>query len=77
MAELIGEYLSTMQAGQAAGLSQKQIGYLLRQGTLQGSKLGRDWLVYRPSLAAYMANRPRPGLKLGQKITRPRKIAHA
>jgi hypothetical protein len=77
MPELTGEYLSTMQAGQMAGVSTDQIQWLLRQGRLQGSKVGRNWLVFQPWLSAYIANRPRPGLKLGQKITRPRNFASA
>ncbi len=75
MAE-ISEYLSTTEAGEVAGMSRQQIQWLVRRGTLLGCKVGRNWLVYRPSLSAYMANRPRPGLKPGQKITRPRKAAN-
>ena len=77
MAEL-SEYISTTQATESADISREQIQRLLRRGRLQGVKLGHDWLVHWPSLSAYMANRPRPGLKLGQKIHRaPKKLAHA
>jgi hypothetical protein len=76
MAE-ISEYISTQEASARFGLSQTQIQLLLRRQSLQGRKIARDWLVNVPSLEYYLANRPRPGLKLGQKITRPRKAAHA
>jgi excisionase family DNA binding protein len=74
MAE-ISEYITTRQAAETMPLSEAQMRVLLRSGRLQGMKLGHDWLIHAPSLRAYLANRPRPGLKLGQKITRPRKIA--
>jgi excisionase family DNA binding protein len=76
MAE-ISEYISTQTAADRAGLTRAHIRRLLERGTLQGQRFGRDWMVYAPALAAYAANRPRPGLKLGQMITRPRKVAHA
>jgi hypothetical protein len=73
----LSEYISTTQAGEMADVTRAQIQWLLRQGRLQGTKVARNWLVYRPSLSAYLAARPRPGLKLGQKVNRPQKIAVA
>jgi hypothetical protein len=46
---------------------------LIGKGTVQAQRIGSVWLVNVPSLERYLANRPRPGLKHGQKITRPRK----
>ena len=74
MAEL-SEYISTQEAAERAGLTRSHIRRLLERGTLQGQRFGRDWMVYAPALATYAANRPRPGLKLGQKISRTRKGA--
>jgi hypothetical protein len=76
MAE-ISEYIGTREAARRAGLSATHIWALLASGRVEGTKIARNWLVSVPSLDHYMANRPRPGLKLGQKITRPRKAAHA
>ncbi len=74
MAE-ISEYLSTQEASAQFGLSDGQLRRLLISGRVEGLKKGRDWLVAASSVKQYMANRPRPGLKLGQKISRPRKMA--
>jgi hypothetical protein len=75
MAELAGEYISSREAVKLFGVSDSQLRRLLISGKVQGVKLARNWLVFRPSLTAYMADRPRPGLRPGQKINRPSKRA--
>ena len=45
------------------GVSQDHISRLLERGTMQGVKVGHDWLVQTSSLENYMANRPKPGPK--------------
>jgi excisionase family DNA binding protein len=76
MAE-ISEYIGTREAAERAGLGRSQLINLIGKGTIAAQRVGSVWLVNVPSLEHYMANRPRPGLKPGQKITRPRKIASA
>lgn len=71
MAELAGEYISTTDAVRLFDLSDSQLRRLLIGGKVQGVKIARSWLVFRPSLIAYLANRPKRGPKPGQKITRP------
>ena len=65
---MMKDYISTVQASKRYGLSVSQIRLLLKKGRIDGRKIARDWLVDPDSLANYMANRPRPGLKPGQKI---------
>ena len=62
------DYISTAEASERYGLSTSQIRLLLNKGSIEGRKIARNWLVVPNSLANYMANRPRPGLKHGQKI---------
>lgn len=64
------DYISTAQASKIYGLSTSQIRLLLKKGKINGRKIARNWLVIPNSLASYMANRPKPGLRPGQKIRR-------
>ena len=64
------DYISVNEASDRYGLSTSQIRLLLNRGIIEGRKIARNWLVVPGSLADYMADRPKPGLKLGQKITR-------
>jgi len=57
----ITDYISTREASKRSGLTQSHIGILLARGILQGQKVARDWMVYAPSLDAYLANRPKRG----------------
>jgi excisionase family DNA binding protein len=69
----ITDYISTAEASERAGVARTHIQYLLRVGRMQGHKIGHDWLVFVPSLDAYIANRPRRGLKPGTKLGPRRK----
>lgn len=57
--------LSTADACEIAEVSSAYIQRLLREKRIEGTKLGRDWLVYEDSLKAFL-NQPR-------KRGRPRK----
>ncbi len=56
-------YLTTSAASQRCGLSRDHVRRLLERGILNGTKIGRDWLVMVESLDKYMANRPKRGPK--------------
>ena len=60
---MIEGYLSTKQASLKVGLSQDHVRRLLERGTIEGVKIGHDWLLLVDSLDHYMANRPKPGPK--------------
>ena len=74
---LLNEYVSTAQAAERAGFGRDHVLHLIGAGSLEAQRVGYVWLVNVPSLERYLANRPRPGLHKGQKITRPRKVATA
>ena len=57
------EWLTTDEAAQISGLSSSHIRYLLRNGKVQGKKLGRDWLTTRSFIQEYLASNPKPGPK--------------
>jgi excisionase family DNA binding protein len=56
-------YITTPQASQQTGLSKTYLTRLLRNSTLEGFRLGRDWLIYTDSLDRYLAVPHKPGPK--------------
>ena len=56
-------YITTPQAAQHTGLSKNYLTQLLRNGTLEGFRLGRDWLIYTDSLERFLATQRKPGPK--------------
>jgi hypothetical protein len=74
VAEISQQILAT-RAADRADLCQVHIRLLIDKGTIAVQRVGFVWLVSIPSREHYMANSPRPGWKLGQKITRLRRIA--
>ncbi len=56
-------YITTPQASKQTGLSKTYLTRLLRNGTLEGFRLGRDWLIYTDSLNRYLAVPHKPGPK--------------
>lgn len=67
---MIDDHISVKEASEKYGLSDSQIRRLLISGLVSGRKIARNWLVIPSSIEAYMSNRPKPGLKKGQKIQR-------
>ncbi|GHO78430.1 hypothetical protein KSD_62010 [Ktedonobacter sp. SOSP1-85] len=57
------ECITTPDASMRSGLSTTHLARLLRNGTLEGKKLGNDWLVYTDSLEKYLAKPRKPGPK--------------
>jgi excisionase family DNA binding protein len=55
--------LSTAEASTIAHLGREYIQRLLRQGRLEGVKLGHDWLVYEDSLQRFLAQPRKTGPK--------------
>jgi excisionase family DNA binding protein len=69
----ITDYISTAEASKRYGLSDSQIRQLLIRGRIRGRKIARNWLVEPSSIEAYLANRPKRGLKPGTKLSPRRK----
>jgi excisionase family DNA binding protein len=56
------EWLTVAQVAPLLGLSDSRIQRLLRAGQLAGRKVGRDWIVSREAVEAFLAAPPgRPG----------------
>jgi excisionase family DNA binding protein len=53
--DLTREYLRTSEAAKQSNLSMPYLTQLLREHTLEGFQLGRDWFIYRDSLEKFLA----------------------
>jgi hypothetical protein len=71
----ISEFATAKLAADRVAVCQADIRLLNDKGTVAAQRAGSLWLVNVPSLRHYMANHPKPGLKLNQKTTGARKIA--
>ena len=56
-------YITTPQAEARTGYSKTYLTRLLRNGTLEGFRLGRDWLIFTDSLEQFLAVPHKPGPK--------------
>jgi hypothetical protein len=61
--------LSTAEAQDKSGLSRVHIQRLLRNGQVEGMKLGHDWLVFEDSLLHFLAQPRKTGPKGPRKKT--------
>ncbi len=61
------EYIPTPEAAKRSGLSRVYIAQLLRKGTLDGFRLGRDGFIYTDSLDKFLTTKRKPGPKPGPK----------
>jgi excisionase family DNA binding protein len=50
-------YMTTKEAAEKLGYTTQHTRLLIRQGKLEGSKFGRDWMVVRESVEAYQPER--------------------
>lgn len=55
------KYLTTPEAAEHSGFTKVYLALLLRRGTLEGFRRGRDWFVYADSLEAFLAAPRKPG----------------
>ncbi len=53
--------ITTSQATERSGLSKTYLTQLLREGTLEGFQLSREWLIYADSLERFLAQPRKPG----------------
>jgi excisionase family DNA binding protein len=61
------EHISTPEAAKRSGLSRVYIAQLLRKGTLDGFRLGREGFIYTDSLEQFLATPRKTGPKPGPK----------
>jgi excisionase family DNA binding protein len=55
------DHLTTPEAAERSGLSRPSLALLLRRGTLEGVRHGRDWFVSTDSLEAFLATPRKAG----------------
>ncbi len=61
--DILAQVISAREAAEMLGLSQAQITYLLRHGTMKGKKVGREWITTTNAVQLYRSSNPRPGPK--------------
>ena len=66
------EYMTTSEASETLGYTVQHTRLLVREGRLQGAKIGRDWLILRESVAVYVTHSNTSPLIPTQKRGRPR-----
>lgn len=57
------KYVTTAEAAEIIGCVDSRVRQLLREGTLDGERVGRDWLVVKKSAERYAKMERRPGPK--------------
>lgn len=65
--------IPSREAAKRLGVSQQQIGYLAREGRIVGTQVGREWIIYAPSIDTYLASKGAGGRPGGHKTRKPRK----
>jgi excisionase family DNA binding protein len=54
MSKDLTKYVTTRQAAELFGVGQEHIRKLLIRGKVKGMQMGRDWIVFVPSIERYM-----------------------
>jgi excisionase family DNA binding protein len=57
----LSKYVTTRQAADLLGVKTEHINHLLIAKKIDGRKLGYSWLVFKPSLEKYLANKSKGG----------------
>ena len=57
------EYVTVAEASRVTGLSKRQLTRLLQNGTIEGIKPARDWLVRLSAVTAYLRQERKRGPK--------------
>lgn len=61
--DLNREYIRTSEAAKRAKLSMPYLTQLLREHTIEGFQLGREWFIYTDSLDTFLATPRKSGPK--------------
>lgn len=57
------ELLTTPEARRLSGLSLTHLAALAREGKIEAKRYGRDWMIFKDSLDAYLTKERKPGPK--------------
>ena len=60
-------YVPTPEAQKMSGFSRSYLGLLLRNGEIDGFRLGREWFIYVDSLNQFLEKPRKPGPKGSRK----------
>ena len=61
--ELTSKLISVTEASQISGLTTGHLRKLLREGQIEGVKIGRNWLTTEEAVRDYLKQEIRPGPK--------------
>ena len=61
MAKDLTKYVTTDQAAELMGVLPTSINHLIHDGRLKAIKLGRDWMVFVPSIEKYRETKSKRG----------------
>ena len=59
--DLTSKFISVTEASDISGLTPGYIRRLLRQGRIEGVRVGRDWLTTEEAVRDYLSQERRPG----------------
>ncbi len=57
----LSNYVTTARAAQMLGVLPTSVNHLIYDGRLEGKKLGRDWLIFVPSIGKYLKTKSSKG----------------
>ena len=60
-------YMPTSEAQKMSGFSRSYLGLILRNGKVDGFRLGREWFIYVDSLNQFLEKPRKPGPKGSRK----------
>jgi excisionase family DNA binding protein len=63
IADLTAKLISVTEASRISGLTTSFIRRLLREGKIDGVKIGRNWLTSKEAIREYLKQERRPGPK--------------
>jgi excisionase family DNA binding protein len=67
LGDLTSKLISVMEASKMSGLTTGHLRKLLREGQIEGVKIGRNWLTTEEAVQEYLKQEIKPGPKPKQK----------
>jgi len=63
---IMTDFITSAEAAERLGYTVQHVRRLIRQGTLEGEKMGRDWIVEARSVVNLLGKRENLSLPLGE-----------
>jgi excisionase family DNA binding protein len=61
MSDSLSDYVTTKEAAELLGIRPDSVQHLLTSGRLKGFQVGREWLVFKPSIEEYYRTKAASG----------------